>query len=69
MKKEIKKVAHITLNKDYGGVSAWLIKETYNGETGDPHAYKVAKREHFKRLQEIVEGYLKDGFEIEIKNF
>tara|TARA_Y100000114_G_C11763532_1_gene331449 strand:+ start:1455 stop:1778 length:324 start_codon:yes stop_codon:yes gene_type:complete len=69
---ELKKVAHITYTDNYGTYKdqrAWLIKETINGKpNGDPYLTKVAKREHFIRLHEIVLDYLEKGWEIEIKN-
>jgi len=68
---EYKRVAHITYTDNYGnkGNRAWLIKETINGKpNGDPYGHKVAKREHFIRLHEIVLDYLGKGWEIEIKN-
>jgi len=69
MKTTLKKVAHITLNKDYGGVRAWVIKETINGEpNGDPYSHKVLKREYFSQLHDMALDYLSKGWEIEIKN-
>ena len=68
---EYKRVAHITYTDNYGnkGNRAWLIKETINGKpNGDPYGHKVAKREHFIRLHEIVLDYLEKDWEIEIKN-
>ena len=68
---EYKRVAHITYTDNYGnkGNQAWLIKETINGKpNGDPYSTKVAKREHFMILQDIVLDYLENDWEIEIKN-
>jgi hypothetical protein len=69
MKTTLKKIAHVTLHKDYGGVKAWVIKETINGKPcGDPSSHKVLKREYFKRLHDMALDYLSEGWEIEIKN-
>lgn len=67
-KEQVKKVAHITYTDDYGGIRAWLIQESYNGVIHDSASHMVVKREHFNKLQQIVQDYLSDGFDIEITN-
>ena len=67
-KEQVKKVAHITYTDDYGGIRAWLIQESYDGKISDAYSHMVVKREHFNKLQKIVQDYLSDGFDIEITN-
>lgn len=68
MKTEVKKVAVIKLVKDYGGVRAWAIQESYNGVIADPNSHKILKREYFNELQNVVMDYLDDGYEVVISN-
>ncbi len=67
-KEQVKKVAHITFTEDYGGLRAWLIQESYDGVIHNPVSHMVVKREHFNKLQGIVQDYLSEGFDVEIKN-
>jgi len=68
MKTEVKRVAVIKLVKDYGGVRAWTIQESYNGVIADPNSHKVLKREYFRELQNVVMDYLDEGYEVVISN-
>tara|TARA_R110002110_G_scaffold308103_1_gene521759 strand:+ start:586 stop:828 length:243 start_codon:yes stop_codon:yes gene_type:complete len=67
-KEQVKKVAHITYTDDYGGLRAWLIQESYDGVIHNPVSHMVVKREYFSRLQGMIEDYLSEGFDVEIKN-
>jgi hypothetical protein len=67
-KEQVKKVAHITFTEDYGGLRAWLIQESYDGVIHNPVSHMVVKREHFNKLQGMVQDYLSEGFDVEIKN-
>ena len=66
--KELSKVAIIKLDKDYGGLRAWTIQESYNGVITDENSHKILKREYFGKLQEVIMSYLSDGFKVEIEN-
>ena len=67
-KEQVKKIAHIKYTDDYGGLRAWLIQESYDGNIGDPYKHMHLKREYFNDLQKVIQSYLEKGFEIEIKN-
>lgn len=62
------RTAKIEYTEDYGGKGrrAWLITEFFNGEKTH-QGHKVAKRDAFKRLHEICQDYIKEGYTIEIK--
>ena len=66
--KKVSKVAIIKLDKDYGGLRAWTIQESYNGEIHNPYRQMVMKREYFDKLQDKIMSYLSDGFKVEIEN-
>jgi hypothetical protein len=69
VQKEVKKVAIIKLDNDYGGSRAWTIQESYNGEVSNPYSHTVMKREYFNQLQERIMYYLSEGFKVEIENY
>ena len=67
--KVIKKV-HISYSEDYGhkGIRAWLVQKSYNGQIdGDSNSHIVYKRENFNLIFEHIQEWIKDGFEVEIK--
>ena len=66
--KEVSKVVIIKLDKDYGGLKAWTIQESYNGVIADKNSHKILKREYFGKLQEVIMNYLSEGFKVEIEN-
>ena len=66
--KEVSKVVIIKLDKDYGGLKAWTIQESYNGVIADENSHKILKREYFGKLQEVIMNYLSEGFKVEIEN-
>ena len=66
--KEVSNVVIIKLDKDYGGLKAWTIQESYNGVIPDENSHKILKREYFGKLQEVIMNYLSEGFKVEIEN-